>query len=180
MSPKRAFSSVIPLIAVLVKAEGAPFRRKHAVTAQARTCSSLSHSRPWGNGGSRPGYSWCSWAGWSRVSRGICMRETDFLRQRLSIAIQRGNALAIWGSLGLHKDCEERDGWTECPFWRHPFCCFYILIDSLIVYLICAAFLWICITCIVYFYCMIDFGLSDIVELGFYIVTVILCFYVWQ
>ena len=39
------------------------------------------------------------------------LRETDFLRQRLSIAIQRGNALAIRGSLGLHKinDCEERD-----------------------------------------------------------------------
>ena len=34
---------------------------------------------------------------------------TDFLRQRLSIAIQRGNALAIRGSLGLHMDCEERD-----------------------------------------------------------------------
>ena len=37
------------------------------------------------------------------------VRETDFLRQRLSIAIQRGNALAIRGNLGLHKDCEERD-----------------------------------------------------------------------
>jgi len=39
------------------------------------------------------------------------LRETDFLRQRLSIAIQRGNALAIRGSLGLHKvnECEERD-----------------------------------------------------------------------
>ena len=28
------------------------------------------------------------------------LRETHFLRQRLSIAIQRGNALAIRGSLG--------------------------------------------------------------------------------
>ena len=39
------------------------------------------------------------------------VRETDFLSQRLSIAIERGNALAIRGSLGLHKvnDCEERD-----------------------------------------------------------------------
>ena len=36
------------------------------------------------------------------------VRETDFLRQRLSIAIQRRNALAIRGSLGLHKDCEGR------------------------------------------------------------------------
>ena len=32
------------------------------------------------------------------------VRETDFLRQRLSVAIQRGNALAIRGSLGLHKN----------------------------------------------------------------------------
>ena len=39
------------------------------------------------------------------------VRETDFLRQRLSIAIQRGNALAIRGSLGLQEvnDCEERN-----------------------------------------------------------------------
>ena len=37
------------------------------------------------------------------------VRETDFLRQRLSIAIQRGNALAIRGNLGLHMDCEERN-----------------------------------------------------------------------
>ena len=37
------------------------------------------------------------------------LRETNLLSQRLSIAIQRGNAIAIRGSLGLHTDCEERD-----------------------------------------------------------------------
>ena len=37
------------------------------------------------------------------------MRETDFLRQRLSVAIQRGNALAIRCSLGLQKDIDFND-----------------------------------------------------------------------
>ena len=32
------------------------------------------------------------------------VRETDFLRQRLSVTIQRSNALAIRGSLALQKD----------------------------------------------------------------------------
>ena len=41
---------------------------------------------------------------------------------------------------------------------------------------LCSMFLWIRITFIVYFNCMIDFGLSDIVELGFNFVTVILWF----
>ena len=38
-------------------------------------------------------------------------RKTDFLRQRLAVAIQRGNALAIRGSLGLHlnSDCDDSD-----------------------------------------------------------------------
>jgi Glu-tRNA(Gln) amidotransferase subunit E-like FAD-binding protein len=34
------------------------------------------------------------------------VRETDFLRQRLSIAIQRGNAISIRGTLSLDPDCE--------------------------------------------------------------------------
>ena len=39
------------------------------------------------------------------------VREADFLRQRLSIAIQRVNALGIRGRLGLHRVnvCEKRD-----------------------------------------------------------------------
>ena len=34
------------------------------------------------------------------------VRETDFLRQRLSIAIQRGNAISIRGTLSLDSDSE--------------------------------------------------------------------------
>ena len=37
------------------------------------------------------------------------VREADFLRQRLSVAIQQGNALAIRGSLGLQKDIDLDD-----------------------------------------------------------------------
>ena len=34
------------------------------------------------------------------------VRETNFLRQRLSIAIQRGNAISIRGTLSLDSDGE--------------------------------------------------------------------------
>ena len=36
-------------------------------------------------------------------------RETDILRQRLSVAMQRGNALVIRDSLGLQKDIDLDD-----------------------------------------------------------------------
>ena len=81
---------------------------------------------------------------------------------------KRGNALGIRGSLGLNKvnDYEERDDWTECPFWRHPFWGFLYL-DWIIVYLICAAFYMNS----YYMYCIFLLHdrqrLSDIVELGF-------------
>ena len=66
-------------------------------------CLFPSHLRPWGRGQAKAFV-----AQLGRRITGITgdVRETDFLRQRLSVAIQRGKALAIRGSLGFQKDID--------------------------------------------------------------------------
>ena len=66
-------------------------------------CLYPSHLRPWGRSQAK--------AFVAQLGRRITrftgdVRETDFLRQRLSVAIQRGKALAIRGSLGFQKDID--------------------------------------------------------------------------